>query len=125
MKAQFATIEALVSLALVASTVSFAYAQLNGANSAYASGTGLLHDHAAAYDVLNVFARNATANACLGASLPSLSSGCLSSLLSEYGAVLHVGTLQISASGPANSTCGEIRLMQENVSQYVCVAAGG
>ncbi len=125
MKAQFATIEAIISLVLAASVVSFAYTQLNGETSAFASSARQLRSSAAAYDMLNLFAENATANACLGAYLLDSSAQCMQSIADDYGAELHVGGMSVSANTLANSTCGDIRLVAVNTTQRVCVVVGG
>lgn len=125
MKAQFATTEAIVSLLLAASIVSFAYVQLSGATAAFASSTKQMQNGAAAYDLLNLFARNATANTCLGVYLLHGNSSCVQSIAGAYGAELGVAGIRVGNNASATSACGTILLLAGNVLQRVCVSVGG
>ncbi len=131
MKAQFATIEATLSFAVIAVAAIFVSQQIGAANRSFQAEESRLAQAAAIYDIANEFERNISANYCL-ASYLSQDSVCMSSLVSNYEKVYGLATIAISgnmtaaSSAPENGTaCFEVYLQAENSTGSVCIAAGG
>ncbi len=99
MRAQFATLEALVALLISVSVVSsFSVCLALVPNQEYGSRAGLA-TATAEYDLMNGFMRNASESGCLDLYLSGSSAPCLDRLMGEYAALYGIGSLSLVASG--------------------------
>ncbi len=128
MKAQFATVEAAISLALVIPAIISVSNQINLQNANLQAQRNSAIRNAALYDVFAVFAYNSAANGCLSL-VYSINSSCSSGLLQNYTSLLGVGSItvetgQFQQAGAANMTaaCVPIPLRQANKTENVCIS---
>ncbi len=131
MKAQFAIIEATVSLAIVVSAIVFVSNTINLTNSGFQIQQSGLRRSIAIYDVINLLVRNATANNCLARASETNQSLCLKSFIRNCSAIFGLRYLNIkntgarSANYTSNSTqsCVQIYVQGANQTKDVCVVA--
>lgn len=131
MRAQFATMEALISLLIVLFAISFVSAEvsLNG-KSVLASRSGLVQGMAV-YDAFEQITRNASANGCVALASRSGGSPCLDKMVESYKEAFGmrrfgVALPGLSAGDPAaNGTleCIPVRFPSLNETDEVCIAA--
>lgn len=133
MRAQFATIEAIASLLVVLSAISFVSGEisLNNAN-VYASHSGVAQSMAA-YDFFRQIADNESANGCIALARMTGDSACLDALVESYKEAFGIGQLEVAlpglqagdAAGGGARECAPIRFVPLNDTAEVCVLAGG
>lgn len=130
MKAQFALIEAAISLVLVASAIGFVSSQTNLMTANFNEQSGLLQRNAALYDMVNVLRQNTTANNCLSVLFLENQSGCIQNLTKTYAEALGLDSIEIAtvAEQPQNTqnasgACFAVSLNEANLTGSVCVIA--
>ncbi len=127
MRAQFATIEAGVSLVLIASAISFASAWTAYATAEAYAQSASLRRSMALYDILNALGRNATYNDCI--SLLYLGDGsCAGSMQSGFAQIFEAKSVAVGlvlSTQPAQDStgaCTSMRLYLANVTANVCAS---
>ena len=129
MKAQLATIEAAISLALVVSTITFVSSQTNLATANLDAQKALLQRNAALYDITNALEQNASDNNCI-AGYYSNQNTCVARLSQNFSEIFGLEEVSITIGGSQNDSygaatskaCTDLLLLETNKSQSVCIA---
>ena len=132
MRAQFATMEALASLLVAISAISFVSAEISlNSNVVYVARSRLTQDMAM-YDVFKQMAENRTTNGCVSLASATGDARCLDAVVDSYRAVFGIKRFYVALPGAsAGSTAGNgtrecvpVRLASLNGTGEVCVIAG-
>lgn len=131
MKAQFATIEAMISLVLVASAMTFVSSQTNSATANFNAQRSMLQRSAALYDIVNALRQNLTANNCLSELYLTNQSGCMQNLTETYAKIFGLSSAEIAGTEGqlqnntqnTTSSCVSLFLVQANLTSNVCILA--
>jgi hypothetical protein len=130
MKAQFALIEAAISMVLIASAVGFVSSQMNVVTANFNEQEGALQRSAALYDMVNVLRQNMTANNCLSAIYMTNQSGCMQNLTEFYAKLLGLSSMELTkalsqqqSTENASEACFAVFLSEVNLTSSVCMIA--
>lgn len=93
MKAQFATIESLISLSLIIAFIYFGSTLLNGSNASFYSSSKTLSLNAAGYDFVHQLYQNQTFDYCFSQVNSSARYACIENYLKEYAAVYQTNNI--------------------------------
>ncbi|VVB77049.1 Uncharacterised protein [uncultured archaeon] len=128
MRAQFATVEALLAVTAILSAASFMSASMSEDRSAMYFERSRLVQSAAVYDLSNYLARNRSANDCLAHS----DAACANAIVGNYESVFGIENISVATSGFAAGAyasrgvldCFPFRFLSTNESDAVCISAG-
>ncbi len=131
MRAQFATIEAILAMFLVLSAVSFVSVGISLGDRNYYSESGKLVQSIAIYDAADQIAKNLSANDCIALSGAGNNPACARNLTESYKTAFGLSQFEIVAAGFAignstkNSTtsCFPIFFESANATCEVCLIA--
>ena len=121
MKAQFATVEAGIALALVVSAVGFASSLINSSTANFASQSTSLQRSIAAYDIFNALERNSTYNTCVLQLYNGGQTGCMAGIEQSISVIFGIGSISIGV-GQGGATCSSVPLAGANSTAEVCVS---
>ncbi len=121
MKAQFATVEAGIALALVVSAVGFASSLVNSSTANLASQSASLQRSIAVYDIFNALRQNSTYNSCVLQLYDGGQAACVSGIEQNLSAIFGIGGISIGI-GQGGSACSSVPLAGANSTAEVCVS---
>jgi hypothetical protein len=131
MRAQFATIEALISLLAVLFVITFVSAQISLSNrTAYFARSGLVQGMAV-YDAFDQIADNSSANRCASLAVATEDAPCLAGMVASYKeafglrefSVVLAGVSAGDAGVDGTRVCAPVRLASLNETSEVCIIA--
>jgi hypothetical protein len=132
MRAQFATIEALISLLAILSVISFVSGEIFLNTRGVCAARSRAIQSMAAYDAAEQIAGNWSTNECVASAHAAGASPCLATLLESYREAFGIRHFELAFQGfsvgnaTANDTpeCLPIRFVSLNVTDEVCIIAG-
>lgn len=128
MKAQFATIEAGMALAMIASAIAFVSTWSNSSTAGLDAQSASLQRSVAIYDIFNALERNATYNVCVSQLYLGNETGCLGGIEGFFAGIFGMTSVRIGMAGASSSeqnstgACASMRLQAANATASVCVA---
>jgi hypothetical protein len=131
MRAQFATIEALVSLLVVLSAVSFVSWEISLNTRSVGAERSRIAQSMAAYDFFEQIAENKSTNDCAALSSATRNAGCLNTTIDLYKEAFGISQFGVALPGLSvgNATggveeCLPIHLSSLNLTSEVCITEG-
>lgn len=132
MRAQFATFEALISLLVILSVISFVSVEISINNSGVNAATSRAIQSMATYDVAEQIAGNWSTNGCIASIRATGNAACLTALLEDYQEAFRIRHFELVFPGfsVGNSTsndtsnCVPIHFASLNMTDETCIIAG-
>jgi hypothetical protein len=118
-KAQFATIEAMLSLLAILSAVSLVASQINHSTAELGAQRIRMREAMAAYDLINEIQHNSSANECIMSLYSSDDAACAEKISNDYSAIFGIGGINLSfVSQPNASTTGKcVPLLMQRINK--------
>lgn len=124
--------EALVSLLVVLSAVSFVSWEISLNNGSVGAGRSRVEQSIAAYDFFEQIAENKSTNACASLAVATGNAQCMNATIKSYEEAFGIGQFGVALPGASvgNATggtreCVPIRFASLNSTDEVCVIEGG
>jgi hypothetical protein len=124
MKAQFAVIESMLCLVLIASALSFISLNMNTTNMEMGSTRKSALESMAAHDILELIEQNETANDCITTLYATNGSGCATALSENFSSIFGLSGISFAfGNSTLNNTvgCAEVLLQSTNKTEKVCI----